>query len=186
MTSPSSSTSPVGTKPRRADDLGDLSDDLPSVAAALVALVDEQLPQKPWTDDARRVRRDVPAEHDKPDRFAAGIDGAAPGVGVRVLRGVLERLGDRPNEPLLLGSNAEGASTASRFASVISWSSMSALIAGFIVSEQPIQTAASVDEDLVGSLLRVGGPDALDLHRRLRDTPQLPAEVGAIVCGIGV
>ena len=74
MTSPFSSNSPVGTNPSRRVEPGgpavlryiagqqlrralgphqlrDLADDRRAVAAALVPLVDEELPQEPWPDD---------------------------------------------------------------------------------------------------------------------------------------
>src|SRR5688500_17113316 len=46
----------------------DLSHDLPAVALALMPVVDEQLPEEPRAVDLGRLRLDVPAQHDEPDR----------------------------------------------------------------------------------------------------------------------
>jgi hypothetical protein len=51
-----------------AHQLHDLPHDLPAVALALVAVVDEQLPEEPGTVDVRRLRLDVPAQHHEADR----------------------------------------------------------------------------------------------------------------------
>jgi hypothetical protein len=64
----------------------------------LVSLVDQQLPQEPRTDDPRRLRRHVPAEHHEPDRCIVRVDRAIPRVALGYLLCIAERLGHCPDE----------------------------------------------------------------------------------------
>src|SRR5712692_7676518 len=52
-------------------ELRDLPNDIQAVTAALMPLVDKQLPQEPRPDDLRRLRLHVPAHHHELDRLAA-------------------------------------------------------------------------------------------------------------------
>ena len=70
-----------------AHQLHDLSHHLPAVAHALMPVVDEQFPQEPWADDLGRLRFDVPAQHDEPDRPFAGVDRSEPRVRLWVVGG---------------------------------------------------------------------------------------------------
>ena len=82
--------------------------------APLVSLVDEQLPEKPRTDDLAGHRRDVPAQHDEPDRFFAAVDGPIPRLGFGIVLGILKRPRHRPDEPGLLRGDPQDPKVASR------------------------------------------------------------------------
>src|SRR5688500_2524695 len=65
------------------DEPNDLLDDRATDAAALVPLVHDELPEEPGTDDVRRLRSHVPAEHDEADRLALQVHGAVPRAALR-------------------------------------------------------------------------------------------------------
>jgi hypothetical protein len=65
--------------------LGHLADDLGTVSAPLVTLVNEQLPQEPRPDDLRWLRLAIPTDHDEPDGLVARIDGPVSRLGLRIL-----------------------------------------------------------------------------------------------------
>ena len=93
---------------RLADELSHDAYRLSSVAPALIAVVDQQLPQKPRADDLRRPGNAVPADHDEADRLLADVDRPIPRVGLRVVGGIGEGAGDGADERQLLRENAQG------------------------------------------------------------------------------
>lgn len=113
-------------RPLGADEPGDLVDNRSTDAAALMPLINEELPQEPRADDVRRIRRHVPAEHDEADRLAIEVHRAIPRVACGdSAASSSESATDDTKRPS--AGPAWMASTAARFASVISWSSIAVM-----------------------------------------------------------
>ena len=92
--------------PMCADQLHDLAQDLLSVAEALMAEVDEELPQEPWPVGVGRLRPHVPTQHDEPNGLLIGVNGPVPRVCVLVHGGLGDRVPDAADELLLLRGGA--------------------------------------------------------------------------------
>lgn len=80
----------------------DLPHDLVAIAEALVTVVDEQLPQKPRADDSRRLRVDIPSQHDEPDGSLVGVNGPKPWVRLGDLGSLYQGVDHRGDESLLI------------------------------------------------------------------------------------
>jgi diguanylate cyclase (GGDEF)-like protein/putative nucleotidyltransferase with HDIG domain len=87
-----------------AEEGGDLVQRRRAVAAALVALVDEQLPE-----EVRDVvaAGDLVGEHHEPDRRVVGFDDEAERARIRMLGGLAQGIGDAGDEAFLSGGQAQ-------------------------------------------------------------------------------
>lgn len=64
-----------------------------AIAAALMPVIDEQLPQEPRSDELWRLRLHVPAQHDEPDRPLVNNHGTEPRIRLWAFGRLRQRLG---------------------------------------------------------------------------------------------
>ena len=96
---------------RGANVIGNLPHDFAPVSVALVAFVDQQLPQEPRADDLRRLRDTILAQHHEPDWHLADVDRPIPRTRLRVGLGLLKRLSQRADEAILAASDASASTS---------------------------------------------------------------------------